>query len=180
MSDNSKIEWSDAAWKPMRGGSKISPGGFHDYAEMFAERLGGVAGHPFESGFDLRLVPEKLGDPIRWPQRLAASSERGRFLILATCPRSGARAGILRGSPFFAHHRKGPRSLFEQRPPRRRPFRANPRNGQHRFRRTASGRRLKTFPLCLLSRHSKRRSEQAARGAGAERGGRLYDDHRVG
>src|ERR1035437_2136906 len=37
MSDNLKIEWTDATWKPMRGGSKISPGGFHGYAETFAE-----------------------------------------------------------------------------------------------------------------------------------------------
>jgi protein gp37 len=26
-----------------------------------------MPGHPFEQGFDLRLVPEKLGDPVRWP-----------------------------------------------------------------------------------------------------------------
>lgn len=38
----------------------------HCYAETFAERFRGVKGHPFEFGFDLRLVPEKLGDPIRW------------------------------------------------------------------------------------------------------------------
>jgi protein gp37 len=25
-----------------------------------------VPGHPFEQGFDLRLVPEKLADPLRW------------------------------------------------------------------------------------------------------------------
>jgi protein gp37 len=25
-----------------------------------------VPGHPFERGFDLRLVPEKIGDPLRW------------------------------------------------------------------------------------------------------------------
>jgi protein gp37 len=48
MSDNSKIEWTDATWKPMRGGSKISPGGCHGYAETFAERLRGVPGQPFE------------------------------------------------------------------------------------------------------------------------------------
>jgi|ERR1035437_1653376 protein gp37 len=68
MSDNSKIEWTDATWNPMRGGSKISPGCFHGYAETFAERFRGVPGHPFEFGFDLRLVPEKQGDPIRWSQ----------------------------------------------------------------------------------------------------------------
>jgi protein gp37 len=36
------------------------------YAETFAERFRGVPGHPFEYGFDLRLVPEKLTDPLRW------------------------------------------------------------------------------------------------------------------
>jgi protein gp37 len=66
MSVNSKIEWTDATWNPVRGCSKVSPGCLHCYAETFAERFRGVAGHPFEYGFDLRLVPEKLGDPIRW------------------------------------------------------------------------------------------------------------------
>ena len=50
----------------MRGCTKISPGCLHCYAETFAERFRGVPGHPFEFGFDLRLVPEKLGDPLRW------------------------------------------------------------------------------------------------------------------
>src|SRR5260221_3985797 len=66
MSDNSKIEWTDATWNPVRGCTKISPGCVHCYAETFAERFRGVAGHPFEFGFDLRLVAEKLGDPNCW------------------------------------------------------------------------------------------------------------------
>lgn len=66
MSDKSKIEWTDATWNPVRGCTKISPGCLHCYAETFAERFRGVPGHPFEFGFDLRIVPEKLGDPIRW------------------------------------------------------------------------------------------------------------------
>lgn len=66
MSDKSKIEWTDATWNPVRGCTKISPGCLHCYAETFAERFRGVKGHPFEYGFDLRLVPEKLGDPLRW------------------------------------------------------------------------------------------------------------------
>jgi len=60
------IEWTDATWNPVRGCSKISPGCKHCYAERFAERFRGVSGHPFERGFDLRLVPEKLADPLRW------------------------------------------------------------------------------------------------------------------
>ncbi len=66
MSDRSTIEWTDATWNPVRGCTKISPGCTHCYAETFAERFRGVPGHPYEQGFDLRLVPEKLAEPLRW------------------------------------------------------------------------------------------------------------------
>ena len=58
MSDHSNIEWTDATWNPVRGCTKISPGCAHCYAETFAERFRGVPGHPYEQGFDLRLVPD--------------------------------------------------------------------------------------------------------------------------
>lgn len=66
MSLNSHIEWTDATWNPVRGCTKISPGCKHCYAETFAERFRGVKGHPYEQGFDLRLVPEKLTEPFLW------------------------------------------------------------------------------------------------------------------
>src|SRR3989442_3094849 len=66
MSDRSAIEWTDATWNPVRGCRKVSPGCAHCYAETFAERFRGVPGHPYEQGFDLRLVPEKLQEPLRW------------------------------------------------------------------------------------------------------------------
>ena len=66
MSQMSKIEWTDATWNPVRGCTKISTGCARCYAEVFAERFRGVPGHPYEQGFDLRLVPEKLADPLRW------------------------------------------------------------------------------------------------------------------
>lgn len=68
MSSNSSIEWTDATWNPVRGCTKISPGCKHCYAETFAERFRGVKGHPYERGFDPRLVPEKLAEPLRWRQ----------------------------------------------------------------------------------------------------------------
>ena len=68
MSANSKIEWTDVTWNPMRGCTKISPGCAHCYAATFAERFRGVPGHPYEQGFDLRLVPEKLREPFSWPK----------------------------------------------------------------------------------------------------------------
>lgn len=66
MSDRSTIEWTDATWNPVRGCTKISPGCKHCYAETFAERFRGVRGHPYENGFDLRVVPEKLFEPLSW------------------------------------------------------------------------------------------------------------------
>src|SRR5947208_3558226 len=66
MSVQSSIEWTDATLNPVRGCTKISPGCAHCYAETFAERFRGVPGHPYEQGFDLRLVPEKLAEPLRW------------------------------------------------------------------------------------------------------------------
>jgi len=81
MSEKSKIEWTDSTWNPVRGCTKVSPGCMHCYAETFAERFRGVKGHPFEFGFDLRLVPEKLGDPIRWstPRRIFVNSMSDLF-----------------------------------------------------------------------------------------------------
>jgi protein gp37 len=66
MSSQSTIEWTDATWNPVRGCTKISDGCKHCYAETFAERFRGVKGHPYQQGFDLRLVPEKLAEPLRW------------------------------------------------------------------------------------------------------------------
>ena len=66
MSDHSAIEWTNASWNPVTGCTKLSAGCDHCYAERFSERFRGVPGHPFEQGFDLRLRPERLGQPERW------------------------------------------------------------------------------------------------------------------
>ena len=68
MGAKSSIEWTDATWNPLRGCVKVSPGCKHCYAETFAERFRGVPGHPYAQGFDLRLVPEKLLEPLSWAQ----------------------------------------------------------------------------------------------------------------
>ncbi|NOK38526.1 phage Gp37/Gp68 family protein [Corallococcus exercitus] len=75
------IEWTDATWNPVRGCTKVSPGCKHCYAETFAERFRGVPGHPYEQGFALRLVPEKLQEPLRWrePRRVFVNSMSDLF-----------------------------------------------------------------------------------------------------
>ena len=81
MSDHSTIEWTDATWNPVRGCTKVSSGCAHCYAERFSERFRGVRNHPFEQGFDLRRVPEKLDQPRRWrrPRRVFVNSMSDLF-----------------------------------------------------------------------------------------------------
>jgi protein gp37 len=69
MAANSGIEWTDATWNPVTGCTKISAGCDHCYAERFSERFRGVKGHPFQTGFDLTLRPERLEQPREWKRR---------------------------------------------------------------------------------------------------------------
>ncbi len=73
MSTGTKIEWvqnpdgtQGETWNPVRGCTKVSAGCKNCFAERIAERFRGVPGHPYEQGFDLRLVPEKLDEPLHW------------------------------------------------------------------------------------------------------------------
>jgi len=102
MSGRSNIQWTEATWNPVRGCTKTSPGCANCYAETFAERFRGVKGHAYEQGFDLRLVPEKLEDPLHWkqPKRVFVNSMSDLFhddvpfdfiievfRIMAQCPK---------------------------------------------------------------------------------------------
>jgi protein gp37 len=66
MAENSAIEWTDTTWNPVTGCTKISTGCDNCYAARFSERFRGVPGHPFETGFDLTLRPERLKQPLHW------------------------------------------------------------------------------------------------------------------
>ncbi len=66
MAQNTAIEWTDTTWNPVTGCTKISSGCDNCYAERFSERFRGVAGHPFEDGFDLVLRSERIEQPLKW------------------------------------------------------------------------------------------------------------------
>jgi len=66
MPGDTSIGWTDATWNPITGCVEVSSGCDNCYARTFAERWRGVPGHPYEQGFDLRLWPERLDQPIRW------------------------------------------------------------------------------------------------------------------
>jgi protein gp37 len=66
MASGTSIEWTDSTWNPVTGCTKISAGCDNCYAARFSERFRGVAGHPFEAGFDLTLRRERLLTPLTW------------------------------------------------------------------------------------------------------------------
>jgi protein gp37 len=68
MAQRSNIEWTEVTWNPVTGCDQVSPGCAHCYAKTFAERWRGVPGHHYEQGFDLRLWPERLSQPLQWRQ----------------------------------------------------------------------------------------------------------------
>lgn len=92
MSDKSKIEWTDATWNPTRGCSRVSAGCLHCYAETFAAtRLSGpgqayeglathVNGHARWTN-EVRLVPNKLDEPLHWhtPKKVFVDSMSDLF-----------------------------------------------------------------------------------------------------
>jgi protein gp37 len=72
----SKIQWTDATWNPTRGCTRVSPGCENCYAERQAirhvhsgyadlVRYNHIDGSPRWTG-KIRLVPEKLDEPLRW------------------------------------------------------------------------------------------------------------------
>jgi len=94
MSQNSKIEWTDRTWNPVRGCSRISEGCRFCYAERMAARgLPGLnsptTGQPFAvvtpSGprwtGKVELIESKLLEPLKWknPCRVFVNSMSDLF-----------------------------------------------------------------------------------------------------
>jgi protein gp37 len=91
MADKSTIEWTDATWNPVTGCTKISPGCDNCYAARFSERFRGVPGHPFETGFDLTLRPERLLQPFGWTFQNTITASP---MKLSTVPPSARKASV--------------------------------------------------------------------------------------
>lgn len=81
-----QIEWTDETWNPVTGCTKVSAGCKNCYAETFAERFRGTVMpsgrlHPFFSGFDPQLRPERLDQPFSWrtPKKVFVNSMSDLF-----------------------------------------------------------------------------------------------------
>ena len=106
------IEWTDKVWNPVRGCTRVSEGCTNCYAERTASRFSGP-GMPYEGLIrstskgplwtgKIRLVPEKLKEPLTWrtPCRVFVNSMSDLFhegvpdsfiaevfATMAACPR---------------------------------------------------------------------------------------------
>ncbi|TSC57737.1 MAG: hypothetical protein Greene041619_982 [Candidatus Peregrinibacteria bacterium Greene0416_19] len=73
----SPIEWlkipgySPRSWNNARGCKEVGTECMHCYAKTMAERWRGTEGHPYEFGFDFRIAPFKMEDPLRVMERCA-------------------------------------------------------------------------------------------------------------
>lgn len=84
-----KIEWTERTWNPIRGCSRVSAGCQNCYAERMAARFSDE-GMPYEGlakrnparwTGDVRLVEEHLEDPLKWrkPRRVFVNSMSDLF-----------------------------------------------------------------------------------------------------
>ena len=81
MSDQSRIEWTDASWNPVTGCSGVSAGCDHCYARAMSRRLRAAGVKQYAAGFDVREHEELLGQPARWrkPRRIFVCSMSDLF-----------------------------------------------------------------------------------------------------
>ena len=66
MAQGSTIEWTESAWNPVTGCTKISPGCKHCYAERMAVRLQAMRQPNYERGFKVSLQEHMLELPLAW------------------------------------------------------------------------------------------------------------------
>ena len=66
MPARSAIEWTETAWNPVTGCTKISHGCKHCYAERMARRLRAMGAPKYRNGFSVTLHPETVALPLAW------------------------------------------------------------------------------------------------------------------
>ena len=79
----STIDWTQETWNPVTGCSRVSPGCDHCYMFALYPRLAamGVPGYEGGAPDQVRLLPERLGVPLRWaqPRRVFVNSMSDLF-----------------------------------------------------------------------------------------------------
>lgn len=66
MSQNSKIEWTEATWNPITGCTKYSAGCEHCYAATLAKRLNAMGNIRYVNGFNVTIHRDLFLRPLEW------------------------------------------------------------------------------------------------------------------
>jgi protein gp37 len=66
MSVNSTIEWTDATWIRSAAAPRSVPAANIARPRPLPSASAALAGHCYQQGFGLRLVPEKLAESLPW------------------------------------------------------------------------------------------------------------------
>ncbi|MCI1859309.1 MAG: phage Gp37/Gp68 family protein [Sporolactobacillus sp.] len=81
MSDNSRIEWTEATWNPVTGCTKVSQGCKHCYAARLAKRLQAMGSPRYKNGFKVTLHYDLIDRPRSWakPRKIFVNSMSDLF-----------------------------------------------------------------------------------------------------
>lgn len=113
MGTSSSIEWTDRTWNPLVGCSRVSEGCRHCYAERFVHRglapqhrgltIAGDGGKGPRWTGDVRLVEERLGEPLRWkkPARVFVNSLSDLFHESVAFETIAAILGVMAACPHL-------------------------------------------------------------------------------
>lgn len=108
--NKTKIQWTETTWNPIRGCSPVSPGCANCYAMAVAARFNGP-GQPYEGlatrdprprwTGEVRLVPERLADPLRWqrPRLVFVNSMSDLFHESLSNEQIAAIFGVMAAAP---------------------------------------------------------------------------------
>lgn len=81
MSENSRIEWTEATWNPVTGCTKVSQGCKHCYAARLAKRLQAMGSPRYKNGFKVTLHYDLIDRPTKWakPRKIFVNSMSDLF-----------------------------------------------------------------------------------------------------
>lgn len=120
MSENSKIEWTDATWNPVLGCDKISPGCKNCYAIKTAWRLQHNPNPKVAKAFEgltviqggqpnwtgrVNFVPDRLDEPLGWrkPRNIFVNSQSDLFHEGIDFSQIAAIFGVMAASPWHTY-----------------------------------------------------------------------------
>jgi protein gp37 len=83
MSENSRIEWTDATFNPWRGCQRVSPACEHCYAETLSKRNPAVLGSWGPAGTRVIASASYWREPLKWNAKAEAEGRRLRVFCLS-------------------------------------------------------------------------------------------------